>query len=50
MAKLFKVTVATSGRKEVNVVAESAEEAQAKVVLAEGESVVSNEEVGEVVA
>lgn len=50
MAKLFKVSVATAGSRQLNVVAETPEEAQAKVALAEGETVTSVEDQGEVVA
>ncbi len=48
MANLFKIIVKTGSEKEVKVVANSPEEAQAKVVLAEGETVASVEDEGEV--
>ncbi len=50
MSKLFIVKVAAKAAKEVNVLAETPEEAQAKVQLAEGEVVESVEEKGDVVA
>lgn len=48
MAKLFTVSVTTSATREVKVVAETAEEAQGKVTLSEGETVVNVAEDGEV--
>ena len=48
MAKLFVVTVATAGAKEVQVVAETPEEAQSKVTLVEGETVTGVTEKGDV--
>lgn len=48
MPKLFSVSVATSASREVKVVAETPEEAQAKVALSEGESVTGVTEQGEV--
>ena len=49
MAKLFKIVIAT-GTKTINVVAETAEEAQTKVTPAEGEVVVEVTDGGEVIA
>lgn len=50
MAHLFKIKVATSAGREVNVVAETPEEANGKVTLAEGETVIETVDAGEVVA
>lgn len=50
MAKLYKVKVTTQGVREVNVIAETPEEATAKVTVAEGETVVEATDQGEVVA
>jgi len=50
MANLYKLVVKTSADKEVKVVANSPEEAQAKLTLAEGEVVASVEDQGEVLA
>lgn len=48
MANLFVFTVSASAAKEVKVVANSLEEAQAKLVLAEGEVVTNSADQGEV--
>lgn len=48
MAKLFMVSVATQTLREVPVVAETSEEAQTKLTLAEGEAVAKVEEKGDV--
>lgn len=48
MANLYRVVVSTNAQKEVRVVANSAEEAQSKVALAEGEAVVQVADEGEV--
>jgi hypothetical protein len=50
MAHLFVVKVATQATKDVKVVAETPEEAQAKVAPAEGETIVEVVDDGEVVA
>jgi hypothetical protein len=44
MAKLFVVKLLTKTEKDINVLAETPEEAQAKVTVAEGETVASIEE------
>lgn len=50
MAKLFTVKVQTQAVKEVKVVGETPEEAQAKVPVTEGETVVEVVDEGEVVS
>lgn len=50
MARLFNVKLSTSATREVMVVAETPEEAQAKVQPQEGEAVVEVSDQGEVVA
>lgn len=50
MAHLFQVVVTTSASRRVNVSAETPEEAQGKVTLEEGESVVEVVDGGEIVA
>lgn len=48
MPKLFAVTVATQAARELKVVAETPEEAQAKVALSEGEAVTQVADLGDV--
>lgn len=48
MANLYKLTVKTGSEKEVKVVANSPEEAQSKLTLAEGETIATVEDQGEV--
>lgn len=48
MSKLYTVSIATSANRSVKVVAETPEEAQAKVTLAEGETVSGVTDDGEV--
>ena len=50
MAHLFTVKLSTQATREVKVVAETPEEAQAKVTPNEGEAVVETVDDGEVVA
>jgi len=49
MANLYEITVKTSEDRKTQVVANSPEEAQTKVTLAEGETLASVEDKGEVV-
>lgn len=48
MANVYKLVVKTSADKEVKVVANSPEEAQTKVTLADGETIATVEDLGEV--
>ena len=49
MAKLFSITVKTQADKTVHVVADDQEQAQAKVNLAEGETITGIEDKGDIV-